>query len=59
MEIDTSDKKAKKDKKKKKKKAKQDDDDDMDEEADQVGELPDDEPTITDDTMKGTQIWND
>ena len=54
MEIDTSDKKAKKDKKKKKKKAKQDDDDDMDEEADQVGELPDDEPTITDDTMKGT-----
>lgn len=32
----------------------------MDEEADTVGELPEDEPTITDGDMKGeNQIWND
>ena len=56
MQIDSS-KKPKKQKKNKKKKANAEDDD-MDEEADQVGELP--EPTITDDNdMKGTQIWND
>jgi hypothetical protein len=54
MQIDSSEKKEKKEKKQKKKKAnKVADDDDMDEEADTVGELPEDEPTITDGDMKG------